>query len=175
MPKLNTDDNVYTSKENKLIKKLKTWVYLGPLFGILFGVFGYIYFDSKVTPPATVIEAEVGTELISGILMDGDIAHPANGMFTIVATDGGMRSINFSEDFAIVNAPDPHVRINNVVIAKVVNVEGAQSYPIPNFIKEDIMSVHIWCEVADIALGTGVFDSMPIVEVEVKLPAPTNN
>ena len=158
MAKLDTSDNIYTKSENKRIKRLLTWAFIGPLFGLLIGVFGYIYFDTKLTPPATVIEESIGVELLGGTIHDGDIAHPANGSFTIVASEGGGRSINFSDDFAIVNAPDPHVRINNVIVAKVVNYEGAQSYHIPNFILEDIHSVHIWCEVADIALGVGIID-----------------
>ena len=158
MAKIDTSDNIYTSVENKKIKKLIKWAYLGPLCGILFGVFGYIYFDAVLTPKATVVEEAAGIELLGGTIHDGDIAHPANGSFTIVASEGGGRVINFSDDFAIVNAPDPHVRINNVIVAKVVNYEGAQSYHIPNFILEDITSVHIWCEVADIALGVGIID-----------------
>ena len=118
--------------------------------------FGYLGFDKVVTPKATVITEVAGTELLMGTLETPDPLHPAQGMFKIVASEGGMRTIEFSDSFAIAHAPDPHVRINGKVIAKVVNYEGAQAYPIPNFIDEDIMSVTIWCEIADISLGNGV-------------------
>ena len=122
--------------------------------------FGYLAFDKIATPAATVIEEVAGTELLSGMLETPDVAHPAMGGFKVIATEGGMRSIMFDDMFAIAHAPDPHVRINGMVIAKVVNYEGAQAYPIPNFIDEDIMSVHIWCEIADISLGNGMFEGM---------------
>ena len=127
------------------------------LAGFILGIIAYVTFFSLTTEKATVITEEAGTELLAGTIEDADLAHPANGMFTIVATEGGMRSINFGDAFAIVHAPDPHVRINGKVIAKVVNYEGAQSYPIPNFIGEEITSVTIWCEIADISLGNGKY------------------
>ncbi len=119
----------------------------------LLGIVAYVGFFSLTTEKATVIEEVAGTELLSGTFVDADLAHPASGMFTIVATEGGMRAIEIDSTFAIVHAPDPHVRVNGKVIAKVVNYEGAQVYPIPNFIAEDIESVTIWCEIADIPLA----------------------
>ncbi len=123
---------------------------------LLAGAILYVLFFSLTTTKATVVAEVAGTELHMGMLETPDVAHPAAGMFTITATEGGMRSINFQDDFSIAHAPDPHVRINGKVIAKVVNYEGAQSYPIPNFISEDIMSVAIWCEIADVSLGNGM-------------------
>ena len=123
------------------------------IIAFVLGAVLYVAADTILTPKATVIDEVAGTELNMGTITGPDVAHPAGGSFTIVATEGGMRSINFSDDFNIVHAPDPHVRINGKVIAKVVNYEGAQSYPIPNFIAEDIKVVSIWCEIADISLG----------------------
>ena len=36
---LNTDDNVYTSEENNVIKVYKVWAIIGPILG---GVIGYL-------------------------------------------------------------------------------------------------------------------------------------
>ena len=35
---LNTEDNIYSSKENKVIKLYKVWAILGPAFGIIVGL-----------------------------------------------------------------------------------------------------------------------------------------
>ena len=35
---LNTEDNIYSSKENKVIKLYKVWAILGPVFGIIVGL-----------------------------------------------------------------------------------------------------------------------------------------
>lgn len=35
---LNTDDNVYTSEENNVIKLFKVWAILGPIVGIIIGL-----------------------------------------------------------------------------------------------------------------------------------------
>lgn len=35
---LNTDDNVYTSEENSVIKFLKLWAILGPTAGVIAGL-----------------------------------------------------------------------------------------------------------------------------------------
>ena len=137
------------------------------LAGFILGIIAYVTFFSLTTEKATVITEVAGTELLSGTFETPDVAHPSTGSFTIVATEGGMRAIKISDDFTIVHAPDPHVRVNGKVIAKVVNYEGSQVYPIPNFIAEDITSVAIWCEIADISLGNGNIMMMDNMEVEV--------
>tara|TARA_R100001480_G_scaffold149300_1_gene149143 strand:- start:563 stop:694 length:132 start_codon:yes stop_codon:yes gene_type:complete len=38
MKKLNTDDNIYTSKENEIIKWYKLWAFVGPIVGFIIGV-----------------------------------------------------------------------------------------------------------------------------------------
>ena len=149
---LNTDDNVYTSKENKKIKKLVRWAILGPIAGLIIGVGGYLYFDAVLTPDAVVIEEVKGTELYSGTFMDADPAHKASGSFKIVADGMGGRSIMLGNDFEVANAPDPHVKINGTIIAKNMYM-GGQTFPIPNFIDEEITDVQIWCEIADISLA----------------------
>jgi len=35
---LNTDDNVYTSEENNVIKLFKVWALVGPIAGIIIGL-----------------------------------------------------------------------------------------------------------------------------------------
>ena len=35
---LNTDDNVYTSEENNVIKLFKAWAIVGPIVGIIIGL-----------------------------------------------------------------------------------------------------------------------------------------
>jgi hypothetical protein len=35
---LNTDDHVYTTEENNVIKFLKIWAWLGPVLGIVIGL-----------------------------------------------------------------------------------------------------------------------------------------
>jgi len=35
---LNTDDHVYTTEENNVIKFLKIWAWLGPVLGIITGL-----------------------------------------------------------------------------------------------------------------------------------------
>lgn len=35
---LNTDDNVYTSEENNVIKLFKVWAVIGPIVGIIIGL-----------------------------------------------------------------------------------------------------------------------------------------
>ncbi len=35
---LNTEDNIYSSKENKIIKLYKVWAILGPVFGLVVGI-----------------------------------------------------------------------------------------------------------------------------------------
>ena len=107
------------------------------------------------TPSAHVETTTGGTVIVSGVFETPDVAHPAAGGFEIVSDGKGGRLIRLDSDFSIVAAPDPHIRVNGKVIAKVVNVKGAQEYPIPNFVG-DIESVHAWCEIADISLGNGV-------------------
>lgn len=157
---LNTDDNIYTNKENKKIKNLIKWAVIAPIASLLLGAFAYHTLETTLTPPAVVVMEAAGETILMGAFETPDIAHPAGGMFKIVATEGGERRINISADFHIAHAPDPHIRINGVVIAKVANYEGAQSYPIPNFIMEDIMEVTIWCEIADISLGNGMISAL---------------
>ena len=110
-----------------------------------------------LTPSAHVETTKGGTVLVSGDFVTPDPLHPASGSFEIVSDGNGGRIIRLSDDFSIVAAPDPHIRVNGVVIAKVVNVKGAQEYHIPNFIG-DIETVHAWCEIADISLGNTVFN-----------------
>ena len=35
---LNTDDHIYTTEENNVIKLLKIWAWLGPILGIITGL-----------------------------------------------------------------------------------------------------------------------------------------
>lgn len=35
---LNTEDNIYSSSENKIIKLYKVWALLGPVFGFVVGL-----------------------------------------------------------------------------------------------------------------------------------------
>ncbi len=127
-------------------------VLLGLIGGVILGVGSYIFFDNVLTPDATVIEEVQGVVLYEGEFKDADPAHKASGSFTIVADGKGGRTIMLSNDFQVANAPDPHVRINDKVIAK-NSWKGGQTFSIPNFIGEDIESVKIWCEIADIALA----------------------
>ena len=130
---------------------------LGLLGGLILGIGGYIYFDSVLTPDGTVIEEVQGTELLSGTFSDADPAHAAGGAFRIIATGDGGRVILLNQDFFVANAPDPHIEINGVLIAKNF-YKGAQVYPIPNLIGKDITSVNIFCKVAGINLGLGTIN-----------------
>ncbi len=120
-------------------------------------VLGYIVFDNVLTPDAVVIEEVVGTELYSGTFSDADPAHQASGSFTIVSDGDGGREIMLGNDFLVANAPDPHVYINGVKIAK--NFwKGGQVFDIPNFISEDITEVKIFCEIAGIDLAVSTIN-----------------
>ena len=130
---------------------------LGLVAGLIIGVGGYIYFDAVLTPDGTVIEEVQGTELYSGSFSDADPAHKAGGEFRIISTGDGGRVILLNSDFYVANAPDPHVEINGVLIAK-NNYKGAQVYPIPNLIGEEITSVNIFCKIAGINLGLGTIN-----------------
>ena len=129
---------------------------LGLIGGLVIGVFGYIVFDHVLTPDAAIIEAVEGEVLLEGKFMDADAAHVATGSFTITGDGMGGRMIMLSNSFSVVNAPDPHVRINGKVIAKNKHL-GGQTFAIPNFIGEDIEAVQIWCEIADIPLAQSTF------------------
>ena len=112
----------------------------------------------EVLTPSAHIETTVeGTSIASGTFVTPDPTHPASGSFEIISDGSGGRLIKLNEDFSIVAAPDPHIRINGKVIAKVTNVKGSSVYPIPNFIGE-IEEVHAWCEIADVSLGNTVFN-----------------
>ena len=124
---------------------------LGLALGLVLGIGGYIYFDAVLTPDAIVIEEAQGEVLRMGEFMDADPAHKAMGSYVIKSDGMGGRFIEFSNDFQVANAPDPHVRINDKVIAKKM-WKGGESFPVPNFIGE-VESVKIWCEIADIALA----------------------
>lgn len=130
---------------------------LGLVSGLLLGIGGYIYFDTVLTPDATVIEAVEGEELLSGTFSDADPAHKAGGSFTILADGKGGRVIVLSNDFHVANAPDPHVKINGTLIAKNY-YEGGQVYYIPNLIGEDITEVKIFCAIAGIDLAVSTLD-----------------
>ena len=119
--------------------------------GIAIGIGGYIILDKALTPDAVIIEEVQGEVLYQGEFMDADPAHKAKGSFTITSDGMGGRTIMLSNDFEVANAPDPHVRINDMVIAKNM-FKGGQTFPVPNFIGE-IESVKIWCEIADVALA----------------------
>ncbi len=125
---------------------------LGFAAGLIVGIFGYITFDKVATPDAVVIEEVMGTELYSGTFMDADPLHKAMGGFTIVADGMGGRQIMLSNDFEVANAPDPHVQINGMLIAK-NNWKGGQVFHIPNLIDEDITDVRIFCKIAGIDLA----------------------
>ena len=133
----------------KKLAKLVSVLIFG--LGLAIGIGGYIFFDKVLTPDAVVIEEAQGEVLYQGEFMDADPAHKAKGSFIIVSDGMGGRSIMLSNDFEVANAPDPHVRINDKVIAKNM-FKGGQTFPVPNFIGE-IESVKIWCEIADIALA----------------------
>ena len=130
---------------------------LGLLAGLLLGAGGYIIFDTVATPDGTVIEAVEGAELYSGTFSDADPAHVAGGSFVIKADGKGGRFIQLSDDFYVVNAPDPHIEINGQLIAK-NKYKGGQVYFIPNTVSEDIESVHIFCKIAGIKLGLGTIN-----------------
>ena len=121
------------------------------------GALGTVALYEVATPGAHIELSVQGTELHTGTFVTPDPTHPAAGTFQIVSDGNGGRVIQTNADFSIVNAPDPHFRVNGKVIAKIVNVKGINEYPIPNFIG-DIESVHAWCEIADVNLGTGVLD-----------------
>lgn len=130
---------------------------LGFLLGAGLALGGYIYFDAVLTPDATVIEEVKGTTLYTGTFSDADPAHKAGASFEIVADGMGGRTIVLSDDFFVANAPDPHVKINGVLIAKNM-FKGGQSFYIPNLIEEDITDVKIWCKIANIPLGLGTIN-----------------
>ena len=123
------------------------------LVGVIVGVGGYIFFDNVLTPDAVVIEAVEGVTLVEGDFMDADPAHKAKGSFTIASDGMGGRVIMLSNDFEVANAPDPHVKIDGVLVAK-NNWKGGQTFHIPNFISEDINEVVIFCQIAGINLAT---------------------
>ena len=122
------------------------------ILGLAIGVFGYVFFDTVLTPDAVVIDEVMGTELYSGTFSDADPAHKAMGSFTIVADGMGGRSIMLSNDFMVANAPDPHVKINGMLIAKNM-FKGGQVFPISNLISEDIHDVRIFCNIAGVDLA----------------------
>ncbi len=140
------------------------------LVGVVVGVLGYITFDKVATPDAVVIEEVMGTELYSGTFMDADPLHKAMGSFTIVADGMGGRQIMLSNDFEVANAPDPHVMINGLLVAK-NNWKGGQVFPISNIIEKDIKDVRIWCEIAGIDLAHSTLmvsneEAMDMMEME---------
>ena len=120
--------------------------------GLVIGVLGYITFDAVLTPDAAIIEAVEGEVLYSGDFMDADAVHTASGSFTIVGDGMGGRKIMLSNDFTMSNAPDAHIKINGMLIAK-NKFKGGQVYPIPNLIGEDITDVQVWCKIADVSLA----------------------
>lgn len=126
-------------------------------FGVAAGTVATVGLYEVLTPSAHIEVSAEGTSILSGTFTTPDPLHPAAGSFTVLSDGKGGRSLVLSEDFSIVAAPDPHIRVNGKVIAKVVNVTGAQSYPIPNFIG-DIETVTAWCEIADISLGNTTFN-----------------
>ena len=132
---------------------IKTLIAMG--VSALAAVIAVIFIYEVATPSAHIETSSGGTVIVEGVFETPDPAHPAAGGFEIVSDGNGGRLIRLMDDFSIVAAPDPHIRVNGKVIAKVVNVKGAQEYPIPNFVG-DIESVHAWCEIADISLGNGV-------------------
>ena len=134
---------------------IKTLIAMGVSAAI--AVVAVIGLYEVATPSAHVEASTAGTVLVSGDFVTPDPTHPAAGGFEIVSDGKGGRFINLDSDFSIVAAPDPHIRVNGKVIAKVVNVKGAQTYPIPNFVGE-IKSVHAWCEIANVSLGNTVLD-----------------
>ena len=123
------------------------------LVGVVVGIGGYIFFDNVLTPDAVVIEAVEGVTLLEGDFMDADPAHKAKGSFTIASDGMGGRVIMLSNDFEVANAPDPHVKIDGVLVAK-NNWKGGQTFHIPNFISEDVSEVVIFCQIAGINLAT---------------------
>ena len=137
--------------------------------GLVVGIGGYIFFDNILTPDATVIEEAAGTKLYTGSFMDADPLHKAKGGFTIYADGKGGRFIMLSNDFQVANAPDPHVKINGVLIAK-NSWMGGQVFPIPNLIEEDVMDVRIFCKIAgiDLAHSSLMMGDMPEVIVTNK-------
>ena len=117
-----------------------------------FGVLGTIGLYEKLTPSAHIEKTAQGEVIASGKFVTPDPTHPASGTFQIVSDGQGGRVFQTNEDFSIVAAPDPHIRVNGKVIAKVVNVKGVNEFPVPNFIG-DIETVHAWCEIANVSLG----------------------
>ena len=122
-------------------------------FGAVLATLGamFVYSDA-FTPSAHIERSTEGTVLVSGEFFDNDPTHPASGSFEIVSDGKGDRWINFSEDFSIAKAPDPHLRVNGVIIAR-TGWEGKQSFPVPNFITDEIESVIVWCEKFDVGLA----------------------
>ena len=126
---------------------------LGAVVGAILATLGAMFvYSDKFTPSAHIERTTEGTVLTSGTFYDNDPTHPATGSFEIVSDGKGDRWINFSEDFSIAKAPDPHLRVNGKIIAR-TGWEGEQSFPIPNFISEDIESVIVWCEKFDVGLA----------------------
>jgi hypothetical protein len=134
---------------------MKTLIAMG--VSAFIAVIAVIGLYEVLTPSAHVETTSGGTVIASGKFVTPDPTHPAAGGFSIVSDGKGGRIIRLDDDFSIVAAPDPHIRVNGKVIAKVVNVKGAQEYPVPNFVG-DIESVHAWCEIANVSLGNGVLD-----------------
>ena len=125
---------------------------LGLLAGLVIGIGGYIFFDSVLTPDAVVIEGAKGDTLYFGDFYDADPLHKATGSFTIHSDGMGGRVIMLSNDFMVANAPDPHVMINGMLIAK--NAwQGGQIFHIPNLVGERITEVKIFCKIAGIDLA----------------------
>ncbi len=140
------------------------------LIGAIVGIGGYLAFDKIATPDAVIIEEVMGTELYSGTFMDADPLHKAMGSFTIVADGMGGREIMLRNDFEVANAPDPHVMINGLLVAK-NNWKGGQVFPISNIIEENIKDVRIWCEIAGIDLAHSTImvsmdEAMDMMEME---------
>ena len=140
---------------------LKTLIAMGVSAAI--AVISVIFLYEVLTPSAHVETTTGGTVIVEGTFktprLPGDIedvAHPASGGFEVVSDGKGGRLIRLADDFSIVAAPDPHLRVNGKVIAKIVNPKGAQEYSIPNFIGE-IDTIHAWCEIADVNLGDTVY------------------
>ena len=131
---------------------IKTLIAMG--FAAAVAVIAVIGVYEVATPGAHVEKSATGTVIVAGEFKTPDPTHPASGTFQILSDGKGGRVLQTNEDFSIVNAPDPHFRINGKVIAKVENVKGVNEYAIPNFIGE-IKTVHAWCEIADVNLGTG--------------------
>ena len=134
---------------------MKTLIAMG--VSAFIAVIAVIGFYEVATPSAHVEKTAVGTVIASGEFVTPDPTHPASGTWQILSDGKGGRVLQTNEDFSIVAAPDPHFRVNGKVIAKIENVKGVNEYAIPNFVG-DIKEVHAWCEIANVNLGTGVFN-----------------